>query len=286
MDNFESRMPEQIQEQSSLQKESDASDIQPAGFNERFIAYTIDAFPFVLGYFISFSILVKNDSISYSFTNELMWWLLWIFFYIIYQTVFSSGGRATLGKRIMSIRVRDKSGIELSIPRAFMRAIGYFLSNFTLTLGYIIALFNPQKRALHDYMAGSRVVSIKQKSEFAQGFILVLSWGLMAALIGSWVNAYFLRVTPGEERQIARAKRAIYMIARLEEFHRRKWGKYTDDLKRIASLTGNVPKFRDELVESIEPDSLTISSDGKAYKISAKARNWRKTTVEIVSKPN
>lgn len=257
----------------------------PAGFNERFVAYVIDALPFVLLVYATLKPALRSGLLSPDPSGQYYKWkLLWICPYIIYETIFSSGGRATLGKWLMSIRVRAAEGGNLSVPRAFVRAVSYFLSSGTMNLGYIMALFTSEKRALHDMTAGSRVVSIKERGDVASGLVLAVSWGLMAIFLGSWLNKTVLRITPSEKRQIVTAHRTITKLAKLEEIYMRQEGHYTNDLRRLADLTGNLNAVRSELYKTLEPDTLSIASNGRRFQITAKARNWRHTEVQVSSK--
>jgi len=256
----------------------------PAGFNERFVAYVIDALPFVLMVYATLPSAVKAGFVAAGDSGLLKWKLLWIAFYIIYETILSSGGRATLGKWLLNIRVRSADGGDLSLPRAFVRSVGYFLSSATLNIGYLMALFTTNKRALHDLAAGSRVVSIKERGDVASGLVLALSWGLMAIFFGSWLNKTVLRITPYEKKQIISAHRTISKLAKLEDIYMKQEGHYTNDLKRLADLTGNVNAVRAELYRTLDPNTLVIASNGRRFRITAKARNWRKTEVQVASK--
>lgn len=263
--------------------QSGADLLQPAGFNERFLAYVIDALPFVLGAKWTVRALIKAGVFGYSFGNELKVKLFWIAVYIVYETLLSSGGRATVGKLIMGLRVKAADGGDLSLPRAFVRSVSYFISSATLNLGYLLALFTPNKRALHDYAAGSRVISLKERGDLAGGLIVALSWSLLAIFIGSWLNQTVLKLSPAEKVQIRTAHRTISKLAILEGIYMGKEGHYTNDLRRLADLTGNVNAVRAELYRTLEPGTLVISSNGRKFIITAKARNWRKTEVEVVS---
>jgi len=258
----------------------------PAGFNERFLAYVIDAAPFVAAAYFTFSLLVGNGTMQYSFAAEIKWKVLWIVPYVIYETIFSSGGRATIGKYLLDIRVKAPDGVtDLSAGRAFIRALGYFISAAPLNLGYLIALVTSDKRALHDYMGGSRVISIKERSDRADGLILAVSWALMAMFTGSWLNRNFLTLSPEEKRQVAMARVTVAKVAKLEEIYKMTYGRYTEDMRRLAALTGNPAAVRKEIMRTIEPNTLSLATDGRAYIISARARNWRKTEVTVSSIP-
>ena len=76
--------------------------------------------------------------------------------FILYETVFSSNGRVTLGKNLVGIAVvkKDLSG-PISLPRAFMRAVGYYVSAFLFFGGFVLAFVDDRKRTLHDIFGGS-----------------------------------------------------------------------------------------------------------------------------------
>lgn len=242
----------------------------PAGFNERFVAYVVDAMPFVL--------LARVTGDSW------LWKFLWMGLYIVYETAFSSGGRATAGKWLMNIRVRAADGGDLSVGKAFVRSLSYFLSSLTLNLGYLMALFTRDNKALHDLTAGSRVVSIKERSDLGEGVVLALSWGIMVILLGTYLNNTVLRLSPSEKKQIIAAHRTISKLGTLELIYMRQNGAYTHELAKLADLTGNVNAVRAELFKTLEPGTLVIASNGRRFKITAKARNWRKTEVQVLSK--
>jgi len=272
---------QEIQDINEVQKREEEYII--AGFNERFLAYLIDTLPFVFLSYYTLTFAIKMKYFTYSSSLEIKWKIIWSVIFIIYETIFTSGGRRTLGKKIMGIRVISKDGNNLNFFKAFIRAIGYFISSFTLNLGYLIALTNSKRISLHDFLASSVVVKTKEKSPFIEGLILTLSWCLMAFFIANWANRTILNPTPAEKKQINEARRTIAKLAKLQEIHYRKYGFYTNDLKRLAELTGNIKAVRYELAKTLEKGSLEIASDGKSFIISARAKNWRKTKVQITS---
>lgn len=252
-----------------------------AGFNERFLAYLIDTFPFVFLNYYTFAFALKNNYITYSDDIANKWKIFWILVFILYEVVFTSGGRVTLGKKILGIKVIHKNGGFLTPFGALLRVVGYFISSFTINLGYIMALFTKDRRTLHDYIASSVVVRTREKSPFVEGLILVMSWSCLAFLVASWLNRTVLAITPYEQKQINEAKKTLLKLSKLQEIHYRKYGFYTNDIKRLAELTGNVKAVRYELSKTLHEGSLEIASDGKSFIISAKAKNWRKTKVEV-----
>lgn len=256
---------------------------QPAGFNERFLAYVIDAVPFLFAHSLTVSFLKNSGNPPASVVPILLGWLA---FYVIYQIVLSSGGRATLGKYIMHIRVVSITGEPLPIGKAFLRVIGYFISGAPVELGFLLALATKEHRALHDYIGGSKVVSIKERGDLWQGVVLALSWALMLTLGWAWLRNNVLQIGPQERKQIVAAHRTVAKIGLLEEIYFQRNGFYTNDLAELAKLTGNVRAVKAELMKNLDYKNLLINSTGREYTIKAKAKNWRNTEVSVSSKDN
>ncbi len=256
------------------------SEVKLAGFSERFLAYVIDTLPFWFLAYFTYDMAALQGIIEKSARLLMFWKILWVVLFFAYEVIFSSGGRVTIGKKMMGIKIQSLDGSNLSIAKAFLRTIGYFISAYTINLGYMIALFTPGKRALHDYIAGSRVIKVSERGDFLEGTVLVISWALIAFFLGSWIQRTVLTLSPSEQVQIAKARRTISKLAKLEEIHFQKYGFYTDDIKRLADLTRNIPAVRKELADNLAQNSLEIASNGKKYIITAKAKNWRKTMVE------
>lgn len=63
----------------------------------------------------------------------------------------------TLGKMAFHIRVVSREGGPLSFGQAALRHLGSWLSAAILGIGYLVAAFRADKRALHDLIAGTRV---------------------------------------------------------------------------------------------------------------------------------
>jgi uncharacterized RDD family membrane protein YckC len=71
---------------------------------------------------------------------------------------------ATPGKMALGLKVVNPDGSKISYGRAFGRAFGEILTGLTcylLGIGYIIAGFDREKRALHDHIAGTRVIKTR-----------------------------------------------------------------------------------------------------------------------------
>ncbi|MBI3414167.1 MAG: RDD family protein [Verrucomicrobia bacterium] len=76
----------------------------------------------------------------------------------IYNTLFIGKFGATPGKMALQIRVVRADGTNLSYAHAAGRFFAEILSSICCKIGYIIAAFDPEKRALHDHICSTRVV--------------------------------------------------------------------------------------------------------------------------------
>ena len=66
---------------------------------------------------------------------------------------------ATPGKRLFRLRVVSANGAKLSfIDVLYRETVGKFLSGLVICLGFIIAGFDREKRALHDILCDTRVI--------------------------------------------------------------------------------------------------------------------------------
>jgi uncharacterized RDD family membrane protein YckC len=80
----------------------------------------------------------------------------------VYQIYFLSTRGATIGKLALGLKVIRADGGPLSVGLATGRFFAYLLDAwFTLTIGFIIAGFDSEKRALHDRICDTRVIYVK-----------------------------------------------------------------------------------------------------------------------------
>jgi uncharacterized RDD family membrane protein YckC len=79
-------------------------------------------------------------------------------FSLAYNVGFLERFGATPGKLLLGIKVVRKDGEPLGTGRAFARPLAEFLSFIICYVGYLFAFFDRERRALHDHIAGTRVV--------------------------------------------------------------------------------------------------------------------------------
>lgn len=77
---------------------------------------------------------------------------------VAYEVYFLSSNGATPGKMALGLRVIRVDGGTLSPMLALGRHFAMWISAFILMIGYIMAAFDPEKRALHDRICETRVI--------------------------------------------------------------------------------------------------------------------------------
>ena len=79
----------------------------------------------------------------------------------IYEAWFVSSLWATPGKMALGLKVVRSDGSRLTLGRAVGRYFAKLLSSMILLIGYIMAGFDSQKRALHDLICDTRVIKVQ-----------------------------------------------------------------------------------------------------------------------------
>jgi uncharacterized RDD family membrane protein YckC len=155
-----------------------------AGFWLRFVAYLIDSL-IVLGVtlIVAFAIamvfimlggalgmvLKPTDSANSSEVNPVALLLVVfiealiggveiVLFWLYFAKLESGPKQATLGKRLLGLRVTDFAGERISFGRATGRTFAKFVSALPLEIGFMMAGWTERKQALHDMIAGTLVV--------------------------------------------------------------------------------------------------------------------------------
>ena len=75
-----------------------------------------------------------------------------------YLVAFTAGGQ-TLGKMAMGIKVISTGATgQIDVPHSLLRTVLWLLLAVPGGLGFLTALFSPERRGLHDRFAGTRVI--------------------------------------------------------------------------------------------------------------------------------
>ncbi|WP_419883667.1 RDD family protein [Peribacillus sp. B-H-3] len=144
-----------------------------AGFWIRAAAYLIDGIivgiPLYAIYFVCTMVIVgaaggfsdealsDSDSAAIIIGMIILFLITFITVTLYFSWMHSSKWQATLGKKIVGLKVTDLQGNRISFWRAFGRLFAMYLSGI-FYIGYIMAAFTEKKQSLHDLIAGTVVV--------------------------------------------------------------------------------------------------------------------------------
>jgi len=128
-----------------------------AGFWLRLVAFLIDSVilltPKALVDFLVFSTTSNEHGAADAVSQVFFLGLDWVYF----AALESSPWQATIGKKILSLRVSDLAGKRITFGRASGRFFAQFVSAIALCIGFIMIAFTEKKQGLHDMMAGTIV---------------------------------------------------------------------------------------------------------------------------------
>jgi uncharacterized RDD family membrane protein YckC len=158
-----------------------SNDLILAPIKRRFAAFLIDWVCIILIYFCVlgiFSLFNVNDwkiniksifevEIETNIKNSYFIIFLKIFFGflpILYFTILSYCFKGqTIGKIFLKIKVVSLYHEKLGLWHCFERSLGYFTSALEFGFGYIQAIWNPNRMALHDKIGETIVISLPRK---------------------------------------------------------------------------------------------------------------------------
>jgi len=84
---------------------------------------------------------------------------LFVFVPLYFVLLWSWRGQ-TIGMMAVHIKLLTRANGRVSLSRSALRLLGYAASVAPLFLGLVIALFDRERRALHDHLAGTVVVEV------------------------------------------------------------------------------------------------------------------------------
>lgn len=151
--------------------------VRAAGFWIRLAAYLVDFL--ILGMLVSLVTLPWADALEQiqkaafaelksSAPNLSVIEHFWIVFLAIkipasflYFVGFNGAWGATPGKLALGLKILTLEGTPLGYRRAFLRHCAEWVTCLTFGIGFLMVALSPEKRALHDLMARTRVVWLR-----------------------------------------------------------------------------------------------------------------------------
>ncbi len=139
-----------IEENQELIEENNINSIYPS-LNERFQSNFIDIL-FIIIIMYLFSLVLDNFENVFDWVKLTLFALIWI----VYDPLSTSLG-ATLGNLFIGLRIRkfEDHTEKISFQHALLR---YFIKLLLGSISFLTIHSNKQKRAIHDFAAGSVVI--------------------------------------------------------------------------------------------------------------------------------
>lgn len=260
-------------------EQSNELELTPADFSARVVAFSIDVALFGALYLLSFWLAFPGYPII-SYAAAPYWHFPWIAAFLLYQAYFSAEGRASLGKKVLGLRVVDRDGQPLPLDQALLRASVYLVSSVG-GLGFAWALFNRSGQAWHDLPVGSVVVRDGRGENpvvrmAAMGCLSLLALGLYWQT--GWGDRYH------ELRDLADAQVGFHEISTLQSLYHDAHGRYTDNLWDLAPISGDPAGFLRDMANLYDLNSgfaMSSTKDGKLV-IRAVAQDHVRTPLTFV----
>lgn len=135
---------------------------QFGGFWIRVGAYFIDLvvliIPVLLVSFLFRSVTPAADEMEQAIVELMDSILSLIIWWVYFAVLHSSQWQASVGKKVVGLKVVDEKGNRISFGRATGRYFAEFLSALILCIGYMMVGWTKKKQGLHDMIAGTYVI--------------------------------------------------------------------------------------------------------------------------------
>lgn len=137
--------------------------IRLAGFWIRLAAFLLDLILVLLPTFaVLFGALLLIPLTLPEPASEIVFILILLLFpltFLSYFTLMTYFHGATVGKKLMKLKVISLYGQPMTFGKAALReTVGRYISSFLCYLGYFWVIFDPYNRAWHDHLAKTLVI--------------------------------------------------------------------------------------------------------------------------------
>ncbi len=174
-----------------------------AGFWLRYLAAIFDGVimnivSFLLGLALGFVWATAVPEAKNSIILPIISGVLGVLLYWGYFIYFTNKQQATIGKKLLGLRVVAEDGSRLSLGKIIFReTIGKIISMVILGIGFFMVAFTAKKQGLHDKMAGSVVLSNRAERKtwafvlsiiFASILPIIAIIGILASVVLASLN--------------------------------------------------------------------------------------------------
>jgi hypothetical protein len=166
-----------------------------------------------------------------------------------------------------------------------MRTVGYVISTPFFSFGFVVALFHPESRALHDLLSGSVVIEAERKSAADSALLFITAVIVLTGMYGAMIWGNLHHITQKDLDAVDKAKQGLMIMAQVEEAYKTGHQTYTKSLQDLAEASGDASQFRSAMAQIFDPDQFTIEAGNRGYRISGVARDRAKTRVTVGGPP-
>lgn len=148
----------------------DSATLYVARLEQRVVAFILDAvllLSFLAVFFIigALQALIRSDSGNNDLSDPVVYtWiaitLSWLAFMPLYYVTLWVWRGQTVGKMAVHIQVVRTDGEPVNLLTAVLRFVAYVISALPLFAGFFVALFQEDRRALHDLVAKTVVIDL------------------------------------------------------------------------------------------------------------------------------
>lgn len=254
-----------------------AVELRPGRFSDRLVAYLVDTIPFSAGAVAS--IWGWGAVLQKPVTDRAMTacGAIWIGLAVLWQLGGNLAG-GTPGKKLMGLQVVTADGSRPGAVRSLARALGWLVSTPLANLGFVIALFHPRTRTLHDLLAGTYVVEAgPRRSNGALAFAVAVFAAIGLFTLQYWTN--LLRPTREDVAAVARAEEGLDVVAKIQDAFKASHGTYAASVEDLAEASGDAETFRAAMLKVFSPAPFTVEGGNRRWRVTAAAKDRRHTLV-------
>lgn len=130
-----------------------------AGFDIRLLASVIDWF-IIISVVLFLELIIVSIAVQQTRISPLLIFNVFIFplVKLVYHLVLESWMQATLGKRLLNIKVTDLNGLKPQFNQILTRNLAKSLSTLIVFIGYLYSFLNKKHQCLHDVFAKTLVI--------------------------------------------------------------------------------------------------------------------------------
>ena len=250
--------------------------IRKAEFGERALAFAADYALFAGAWYLILRTIDPGVPVLLNEKGLIVTFVL-VALFLVYQAWFTCDGRATVGKRLLGLRVADADGEPLDFHHAVIRALAYVPSSF-FTLGFFWALIDEKSRTWHDLFAHSAVVSDRRAVQahpalrFAAG-ALVVAFALAAGWNGIWEPRYLKLMT------VAHAKAGLDEVKAMQASYHLRNGRYAGSLFALAEVSVDPRGFLRDMAVLYDLKAFRFEADRSRWAVATRARDVDSTLI-------